>query len=467
MNAEGYPNVFLLTGAAGAGKSTTATTVAGVYQGRGQLGCHMFFVRGRSDPGSVFQTIAYSLAVYSQTVAKALVEKLKDSGDLDPSNLKTKFEILLRHPSSAVAASVGSPVLIVLDTLDECGTPETRRSLMNILYDELHTLPSNFRFLITARPEEDILPFISLPPLRVYQLNLDSRMGENRLGVYIYIKHELEKMKSSNTLVIPRDWHWDEGIQTLASTADGLFIWASTAIKFIFETRFGRFRRLKGLVENKSRLDLNELYMTILKDAFEWSEEVKEAFTGVFSLILFSKTPLSDDAIDGILGTNTASDILTYLRSLVVYEPGNPIVLRHTSFYDYLLSCEESRWYIDAKVQRVNIASRCLERMGDFLKYNICNIPSSLVLNSDVPDLNDRVTRCIPTFLKYICCNWAQHLRDVSYSQDLCIQLRSFARNQLLFWFEVLSITNTFDGHVGPAFQFAIDWVGVRVLHLF
>ena len=75
VNAEGCPNVLLLIGAAGTGKSTIATTVAGEYQKRGQLGCYMFFVRGKSDPGNVLQTIAYSLAVYNQSIAEYLADK--------------------------------------------------------------------------------------------------------------------------------------------------------------------------------------------------------------------------------------------------------------------------------------------------------------------------------------------------------------------------------------------------------
>ena len=167
------------------------------------------------------------------------------------------------------------------------------------------------------------------------------------------------------------------------------------------------------------------------------------------------------EAINGILGVDTAPDVLMCLKSLVVYEPGGPIVIRHTSFRDYLVSCKGNPWYIDPEVQKVYIASRCLERMGDFLRYNICDIPSIYVLNSDVPDLENRVTQCIPPFLKYICCNWAQHLRDVPYSQDLCSQLRSFAHNQLLFWFEILSLTDTFNDYVGPALLLSIDWIGV------
>ena len=128
------------------------------------------------------------------------------------------------------------------------------------------------------------------------------------------------------------------------------------------------------------------------------------------------------------------------------------------------MSCKEHPWYIDAEVQKSYIATKCLERMGELLKYNICDLQSGYVLNSDVPDLDNRVAQYIPPSLKYICCSWAHHLRDVSFSQELCSQLQSFAHNQLLFWFEVLSLTNTFNSNVGPALQFAIDWVGVSAL---
>ena len=461
VDARGYPNVLLLIGAAGTGKSNIATTVAGEYQRRGQLGCHMFFLQGRSHPGDVLQTIAYSLAVYNQSIAESLAEKLKNGGDIGPSSLKTKFEILLRDPLSAVATKTSSPILIVLDALDECGAPETRRSLMNVLRDGLPDLPSNFRFVITSRPEKDILTFTSLPSLKVQALNLDHRMGENRRDVFTYIKHELEVLRSLGSLDVPQGWPWDESIQSLANIADGLFIWASTAINLISGEQLDQFVSLIDLVKNGKRLDLNELYGTILENALRWDEKVKETFVGVFSSILFGKSPLSDKSINGILGINTAPGVLSYLRSLVVYEPGNPITVRHASFYDYLVSCEGMPWYVDPSMQRTYIASKCLERMGDLLKHNICDIPSSFALNADVPDIDNRVTTCIPPFLTYICCNWVHHLRDVPYSPYLHCQLRSFVYNKLLFWFEVLSLTNTFNDHAGPSLLFAIGWVGV------
>ena len=176
MNARGYPNVLLLIGAAGTGKSTIATTVAGEYQKHGQLGCHLFFLRGRSHPGNVLQSIACSLAVYNKSIADYLVKKLRKSGDIDPSNLKTKFDILIRDTLSAVAANVDSPILIILDALDECGTPETRQSLLNVLKDRLPSLPDNFRILVRAprriprRHRRHPLRHIPHPRLHLHQL---------------------------------------------------------------------------------------------------------------------------------------------------------------------------------------------------------------------------------------------------------------------------------------------------------
>ena len=273
-------------------------------------------------------------------------------------------------------------------------------------------------------------------------------------------------MKSSGKLKIPSGCDWDDSIHKLVQGADGLFIWASTAIKFVREEKWSRYRCFQDLVSNANSLKLDELYKTVLFHALKWNEGDKEIFKSIFSLIFFAKRPLCDREINEILDVemDVTSNVLSYFRSLVRYEEGQPIRIHHTSFYDYLISCEGSAWYIDVEVERAHVARRCLERMGDQLRYNIGNIPPSFVLNCDVPDLDDRVAQYIPPSLKYICCNWAYHLRDVSYSQELCSQLRSFVYNQLLFWFEALSLTNTFDNNVGPALHFAIDWIGVSAL---
>ena len=461
ISGTGYPNILLLTGGAGTGKSTIATTVAETRRRSSHPVCHLFFLRGKSDPSTVIRTISYNLAVFCPSIAKLVDAEVRKTGELSSATLKSQFDILLRKPLSTVSAEITHPILVVLDAIDECGTPQSRCALMDILSNGIPSLHPTFRFLITGRPEEDILPIASLS--NVYSFTLDQKSEESMHDVPRYIEHELGTLRASKKLKVPSDWPWDESLRNLSQSANGLFIWASTAVKHIQEGRLNRLNRLERLVNNPRLLNLNDLYIIVLKNALQWDDYESSVFKDVFSLILFSKSPLSTQDITGILGLqeDTVSELLSYLRSLVVYEEGQPIRIHHTSFHDYLVSCVGQPWHIDVGVQKTNIVNRCFDRMRELLRYDICGLKTSLMLNENVPDLDERVKKNIPSFLKYICCNWFNHIRDVPYSQELCEQLKSFAYFQLLFWFEVLSLTETFSSHAGTALVYATQWVGV------
>ena len=79
---------------------------------------------------------------------------------------------------------------------------------VRVLRDGLPILLSNFRFIITPKLEQIILTFTSLWPLNVQILDLDHRVEKNKLDVSTHIKHELEKLKSLETLRVPQDWPW-------------------------------------------------------------------------------------------------------------------------------------------------------------------------------------------------------------------------------------------------------------------
>ena len=461
VTGTGYPNLLLLTGGAGTGKSTITATVAETYRRSGYPVCYLFFLRGKSNPSTVIRTVSYNLAVSYPPIAKSIEMCLQECGNLISATLKSEFDILLRKPLSSISPEISHPILIVLDAIDECGTPQSRRALMDVLQNDIPSLHSTLRFLITGRPVEDILSLTYSP--NVQSLCLDPQSDESIRDVSAYIKYELGRLRSSNMLKVPSNWPWNKSLRILSQAANGLFIWASTAVKHIQEGRLNRLNRLERLVNNPRLLNLNDLYITVLRNALQWDDYKSSVFKDVFSLIFFSKSPISTQDISGILGLqeDTVSELLSYLRSLVVYEEGRPIKIYHVSFYDYLVSCVGQPWYIDAGVQKTNIVNRCFDRMRELLRYDICGLKTSLMLNENVPDLDERVKKNIPSFLKYICCNWFNHIRDVPYSQELCEQLKSFAYFQLLFWFEVLSLTKTFSSHVGTALMHTIQWVGV------
>ena len=279
-------NILLLMGGAGTGKSTLATTVAERCRRDGRLGSYLFFLRGKSDPSSVIRTIAYRLAAFDQDIAERIDGILREHGEITSGTLKSQFELLLHNPLHSLSVDDSDvPVLIVLDALDECGTAQSRIPLLRILEKELSTLPPKYRFLITSRPEEDLIVLKSLPSAHVIEVG--SALDDTKRDVDSYIRFEFEKLRLSKRLNVPDDWPWESNLKKLSEAADGLFIWASTAIKFVTEAKAYRFRRLRELVENDVKLTLEDLYVTVLENAFQWDEDMKKIFTTVLALIFF------------------------------------------------------------------------------------------------------------------------------------------------------------------------------------
>ena len=126
-------NILLLTGGAGTGKSTIATTIAETRRRSGHPVCHLFFIRGRSDPSTVIRTISYNLAVSHPSIARSVDAEVKGGGELSSATLKSQFDIFLHKPLLSVSPEIDHPILIVLDAFDECETIQSRRALIDVL----------------------------------------------------------------------------------------------------------------------------------------------------------------------------------------------------------------------------------------------------------------------------------------------------------------------------------------------
>ena len=468
------PNIFLLTGIAGTGKSTIARTVAEEFKRKGRLGCYIFFERGKTDSSTiastVIRTIAYHLARNNPVVAKFIWETTTMAEWSTFPSTNILFQDLLYDPlPKAVQSGTSNPILVVLDALDECGPSDVQEELAILLKKKISMLPSNFRFLVTSRPESGIrsLFLAEASSIREY-FDLDYTSRSSREDVIKYVCREMKELREKRDWHVPDDWAWDEKMEELGEAAEGIFIWASIAIKYISGKRPCKFEDLKALVENLGVVNksLSGLYATVLKDSVEWNDETKEQFSRIFSLILFGKRPLTVKEIDDLLEmpVGTTRELLSYLQSLVTYEEGKPIRIHHASLYDYLISSEsvELAWHIDEENQKDIIVHWCFKQMKKGLRFNICDLETSFAMNKDVVHLEERVKNNIPTSLLYACQNWALHLHDVPYSEQLSDSLHYFAYNSLLYWVEVLSLTGSLYTCLGPALRSATTWIGVR-----
>jgi hypothetical protein len=227
--------VLWLHGLAGLGKSTLATTVANFFRGRGRLGAFMFFnrdVEERSQPSIVIRTIAYRLALFDARIGAAITKVIETTPTIAESPLPFQFMKLVIEPLSTLPKTE-APIILILDALDECGSPEGRGSLLTLLATESIHLPPFVRVVVISRTEFDIRHALEdRSHVLIQEMELASEDNSN--DILTFLRSRMSEIRSKNTsLSLPHDWPGDAAISALHKRAAGLFVWASTACRFI------------------------------------------------------------------------------------------------------------------------------------------------------------------------------------------------------------------------------------------
>ncbi|KZP04133.1 hypothetical protein FIBSPDRAFT_968406, partial [Athelia psychrophila] len=443
-------NVLWLHGAAGLGKSTLANSIAEHFRGHRQQGAFLFFDRNApldSTPARVIRTLAYQLAEHNQVIKSAISLAMEKDPQLTSAPLSTQFTSLLMNPLLAASQEITGPVIIVLDALDECGDAESRRSLLALLSHELAKFPGQFRFLITSRPDSDIAsPF----NLAGHMLAIDLSMPESSADVLLYIEHEMGQIYSSRHLSaeLPSDWAGLLAVQRLAAFAAGLFIWAATAIKLLRQSDDPVDCLSSLLGHDREVFTLDELYKTALQSGGWKPGKATDTCRQVLGLIVISQIPLTDTTISELLGFEDSGRqcriALRRLGCVIQWSEGQPARTFHKSFLDYLTDrarCSSEPWFIDVQEHHHALTICSFRLMKSQLRFNICNLTNSHVLNKDVPDLPTRVQYFIPESLSYVCRFWMDHLgQNPTGDNDMQCLILEFFEHQFFYWLEVLSL---------------------------
>ena len=138
-------------------------------------------------------------------------------------------------------------------------------------------------------------------------------------------------------------------------------------------------------------------------------------------------------------------------------EDGN-VYWYHASFPDFVFSRARARniplrhqnypthhvidVFCDASTHHGVLARRCFSAMQS-LHFNMCNLLSSYVLDSEVPGLKISINKAFSTTLRYASRHWAGHLLRAmapkNETDDLVCALKDFLCDKLLFWIETTS----------------------------
>jgi NACHT domain len=441
---------LVLLGQAGTGKSSIAHEVARRFDDV-CLGCYFAFLRKgqqKDEAYQLFTTIARDLSDRDLAFKHALGRVVKDKSSLRATrDYHTLFESLLLEPLRNVR--LPGPILIIIDALDESGDAIGDIGLHTFLAEHLIDLPPEFRILITSRPEDGVEPAFA-EALSVDTLYMDdaklAAKTEQDIGLYLQKK-------------LPRDLFHDHGAE-LAKAAEGLFQWAAVASGFINRppASFGFSKkkcvqRLLGQFRDHNGQDpLDKLYIEILEGYF-LPQEAQILFRSVMGQLLAAIEPLSMQSlialrryapIDDAEDSDPVVEMLRHLGSLLSHvtssDHSRPLVPLHTSFRDFLTSKKSDMFYVDIDDAHRQLAHSCVSLMLDKLKFNICELETSYLANSDVLDLSTRISEHIPPSLSYACVFWNGHLEHVALEQDLFAKFRFLFETKFLFWLEVLSI---------------------------
>jgi len=222
--------ILLLSGDAGSGKSAIAHTVARHFDRIGRLGSSYCFNRNNRSvlkPANFFSTISRDLADLDSQWKSALWKVVDGNRALRTTQVvQEQFEQFLVKPAEGLT-SIG-PVVLVIDALDESGDTPTRRKLLSVLANRISELPSHFRIIITAQPEQDIQRAFFKNPI-VYSKRMEDIDGNSTLqDIRAFIENELR-----DVVELEEQWHNKAWLKILVDRSGGLFQRASDMCLFI------------------------------------------------------------------------------------------------------------------------------------------------------------------------------------------------------------------------------------------
>ena len=237
-----------------------------------------------NDPSMVLQTLAFQLACHLPDYRKNLLRTLPENkAALEELTEDELFETLL-GPNIANTVDGGQETMaIVVDGLDECGTPE-RNALARLLAERAPGLPRWLRVLVLARRTPAVLQSMS----SAARIELDSRAPQNRADIRAYFVQRLEPR-------FGQDSQWNASLDALTDRSEGVFLYAEMMSEMLLE---------KGALEAAEEYPagLNEAFARWFDYFFRTEEEYKALWRRPIGCLLAAPEPLPKSALRKVMG---------------------------------------------------------------------------------------------------------------------------------------------------------------------
>ena len=234
------------------------------------------------------------------------------------------FELIIDPLSKLPDDLVITPMLTIIDAVDECGNESTRGSLLRCL-EEVRQLPIWFKLLVTSRPEPDIAACLADVPSR---LEVDTLSEESVSDIRAYTQACVVALRTKRRQ--GSDWPGDSKVDQLVSYASGLFIW--TTLSFDFMSRQPSLREaLESVLKPTGMSHLDTLYRTVLVQDLADARHLG-LIVSILGCVAVSKVPLSLRSICALLDIeNDQGEWVTYKLASVLLMDGHSVIWGYSS----------------------------------------------------------------------------------------------------------------------------------------
>jgi hypothetical protein len=433
--------------------------VARRYHPGGHLAASFFFARGGGDcshTGLFVTSIARQLADNKSLGIQQIVRGASNS-QIPKQTLQDQWTQLVIQPLLEYDSRGDSTtILVVIDALDECEEEGSIGILLRLLPQVSGCRNVRVRILVTSRPETPIRHGFDQMETATHQGFVLHRMPTevSDRDIYVYLQHHLSTVAMDRRLELC--WPGEQILTTMVQHAQGLFIWAATACKFVQDGKRFAEKRLQTLLDRSASAGseparyLDELYTTVLRTSVPdtYSAEEKNVAYSDLRLVLGSIailfSALSVEALSKLLdlASEETRDAIAELHSILDIPEGqsHPLRLHHDSFRSFLLDenrCKERAMIVNEQHAHSHLLKGCFEVMSSILTEDICGQGVPGVLVSDVN--SSHVQQCLPPEAQYACLYWARHL--TSSGQRLLDDgdMHQYLREHVLHWMEAMS----------------------------
>ncbi|PPQ90206.1 hypothetical protein CVT25_001696 [Psilocybe cyanescens] len=234
--------IMWLYGAAGAGKSAIAQTIAEILDDQHFVLASFFFWRNDSQRGTskmLVTTLAYQLAVKLPLVFR---ERLGLAFENDPlitkRSLEAQFKTLVREPLLELlhsGFSTNNHIVVIIDGLDECEDPQVQARIVDLSFSLLHSRDIPLKIFIASRPEINISSSFDRKPFSTLaRIALDDGY-QSEEDIRHFLADKFNEIKTQHPLrsYIPVGWPAKDSLDTLVRKSSGQFIYASTVVKYV------------------------------------------------------------------------------------------------------------------------------------------------------------------------------------------------------------------------------------------